>query len=114
MRCVLGITVFGTMMFGKPRTSVNPMAEVWIPDALSNEASFQGMLSYAAAHLAHLRGQHGGTQGTMYKIKAIKSIQKQLNNNATAFSDSTVAAILRQISIEVGPCPLLYCVTNRL
>jgi hypothetical protein len=110
----LGITVFGTMMFGKPRSSVNPMAEVWIPDALSNKASFQGMLSYAAAHLAHLRGQHGGSQGTMYKIKAIKSIQEQLSNNATAFSDSTVAAILRQISIEVGSCPLLFRVTNRL
>jgi hypothetical protein len=114
MRCVLGITVFGAMMFGKPRSSVNPMAEVWIPDALSNEASFQGMLSYAAAHLAHLRGQDGGAQGTMYKIKAIKSIQKQLNDSATAFCDSTVAAILRQISIEVGSCPLLFRVANRL
>ena len=101
MCCALGITVFGTMMFGKPRSSVNPMAEVWIPDALSNEASFQGMLSYAAAHLAHLRGQGGSSQGTMYKIKAIESIQKQLNDSPTAFSDSTVAAILRQISIEV-------------
>jgi hypothetical protein len=89
------------MMFGKSRSATNPMAEVWIPEALSNEASFQGMLSYAAAHLAHLSGQDIGIRGMMYKIKAIASIQKLLNDERTTLSDSTVTAILRQISIEV-------------
>ncbi len=88
-------------MFGKPRSSIDPMAEVWIPEALSNEASFQGMLSYAAAHLAHLSGRDSGVRGTMYKVKSITAIQKLLNNDQTMLSDSTVAAILRQISIEV-------------
>ena len=95
------------MMFGKPRSSINPMAEVWIPEALSNQASFYGMLSYAAAHLAHLHGQDSGIRGTIYKNRAIASIQRLLDNDRTTLSDSTVAAILRQISIEVRSTALV-------
>ncbi|KAN0098425.1 hypothetical protein V8E51_014088 [Hyaloscypha variabilis] len=94
------IHVFGTMMFGSQRSSINPMTEVWIPEALSNEASFQGMLSFAAAHLGHLSGRDSGVQGTMYKLKSIAAIQNLLNNDETMLSDYAVAAVLRQISIE--------------
>ncbi|KAE9373599.1 hypothetical protein N431DRAFT_374176 [Stipitochalara longipes BDJ] len=94
------IHVFGTMMFGNPRSSINPMTDVWIPEALSNEASFQGMLSYAAAHLGHLSGRDSGVQGIIYKIKSIAAIQNLLNNDETMLSDNAVAAVLRQISIE--------------
>ncbi|KAK9242245.1 hypothetical protein V1506DRAFT_548196 [Lipomyces tetrasporus] len=93
--------IFGEMMFGILHSSINPMAEVWIPDAFSNEASFQGMLAYAAAHMAHLRRQGGGAEYTIYKIEAIRCIQKLLNDATAALSDSAVSAILRQISIEV-------------
>jgi Fungal specific transcription factor domain len=89
------------MMFGSPRSSINPMTEVWISEALSNEASFQGMLSFAAAHLGHLSGRDSGVQGTMYKLKSIAAIQNLLNNDETMLSDYAVAAVLRQISIEV-------------
>jgi hypothetical protein len=89
-------------MFGKPHCSTNPMAEVWIPDALKDKASFQGMLSYAASHLAQLRHEEHSTQAMVYKIQAIMSIQKQINNRSTALSDNTVSAILRQISVEVS------------
>ncbi|KAK9238498.1 hypothetical protein V1525DRAFT_400690 [Lipomyces kononenkoae] len=92
--------IFGEMMFGIPRSSINPMAEIWIPDAFSNDASFQGMLAYAAAHLAHLRRQDSGAEYTIHKIEAISSIQKLLNDTTAALSDSAISAILRQISIE--------------
>jgi hypothetical protein len=89
------------MMFGKPQSGINPMAEVCIPESLSNEASFYGMLSYAATHLAHLRDRESGIRGTIYQNKAIASIQKLLDDDRTTLSDSTVGAILMQISIEV-------------
>ena len=89
------------MMFGKSHPSTNPMAEGWIPDALNDKTSFEGMLSYAAAHLEHLRKERGSVQAIMYKTRAIASLQKQVNDESTALSDSTVAAILRQISVEV-------------
>jgi len=52
-------------------------------------------------HQAVLRGEAASPMAIMHKTKAIQIINQWLEDPARATSDATIAAVLRQIVIEV-------------
>ena len=85
----------------------NPMRDVWFPLDLSNAASFYGILAHAAAHLAYLHGQKDAVEVLRYKSEAVSLINQWMQDENMALNDATFAAVVRLLTFEVGPLPLL-------
>jgi hypothetical protein len=88
-------------MYGRFRFEDHQHTSLWLPLDFSNEASFHTVLAYAALHQAVLRGEAASPMAIMHKTKAIQIINQWLEDPARATSDATIAAVLRQIVIEV-------------
>ncbi len=89
-------------MFDAPINSlISPMRAVWVPDILANQAGFNGMLSYAASHMIYITGNIDIAHPLSYKLSAIKCINERLADPELATSDETIAAVSRQINLEV-------------
>jgi len=91
------------MMFGTSLDSAfhHAHTDIWIPLEFSNEASFHGVLAYAAAHLGHLRGEPMPPAALVHNIKSIQLINSWLHEPSMMTSDAAISAVLRQTSLEV-------------
>ncbi|KAL1965840.1 hypothetical protein VTN77DRAFT_5161 [Rasamsonia byssochlamydoides] len=95
------LSTHAAMMFEQsPTTDFNPMRDVWFPLDLSNAASFNGMLAHSAAHLAYLRGEKHSMEVLKYKAEAVSLVNRWLQNEETALSDHTFAAVVRLLTFE--------------
>jgi hypothetical protein len=103
---MVGLSSHAAMMFeDTPSMDFNPMRDVWFPLDLSNAASFNGMMAHSAAHLAYLRGERHSIEVLKYKSEAVSQVNRWLQNENTALSDHTFAAVVRLLTFEVC-CPM--------
>jgi hypothetical protein len=97
------------MMFEDlPTATFNPMRDVWFPLDLSNAASFNVIMAYAAAHLGRLHGIKASDEALKYKAEAVHIIRVWMDDPSRALSDEVFAAVIRLLTFEVShdPVPL--------
>jgi Fungal specific transcription factor domain len=76
------------------KKATNPLAEVLVPLALTNEAMFHSLLAFASSLLdAHSGYKTGSTTTLLHRIHAMRLINESLNDPHRATSDTVLASI---------------------
>jgi hypothetical protein len=104
---IQGAHSFPKLMYGRGLDSSlqHPHFDIWIPLEFANEASFHGALSYAAAHLGHLRGEGIPPLALLHSIKSTELINSWLGDPSMVVSDAAISAVMRLTSFEVCTVP---------